>query len=77
MNTATNEVFIIGSAHIDKEEVEVLKQDPDITLIPENLAFAAKCVLKGQQRAHVSFNSGGRLSRWAGSMRRNQRGRKR
>lgn len=63
----------------DNHLVRDIKQVPedrreDYTELPEELAEAAERKLAGKNEATVSKNSGGKLSRWAASERRRQKG---
>ena len=52
-------------------EKEKLLKDPESRKVLDKYKRAAKAVLKGRPKARVSFNSGGKLSKWAAGMRRN------
>lgn len=68
MNVQTNELYDLELEHKDI----IIRPDVKKNLkpVPKHLNRAANSVLKGKSKAKVSFNSGGKLSKWAASQRR-------
>lgn len=66
MNTETNELY----GGLTQEELNELVEKIKYTCeIPKDLEHAAKIKLKGKKYAKVSFNSNGKLSKFAASKR--------
>lgn len=67
MNTDTNELYRILGENFGGDFAKGL------TPLPLELNHAAETVLKGNDKARVSFNSGGKLSKWAAKQRKAKR----
>lgn len=64
MNCDTN--HLVSKKHLDTLPEDAKKEyEP----VPEGLNRAARRKLAGKSEAHVSFNSGGKLSKWAAKKR--------
>ena len=71
MDTKTNEVYDLEKLTLEEKKALLKKSDRDLKQVPDHLKHAAKSVLQNQKKGNVSFNSGGKLSRWANKMRQN------
>ena len=70
MYVGVNIVYDLNKlTELEKEE---LLKDPESRKVPDKYKRAAKAVLRNRTKARVSFNSGGKLSKWAAGMRRNR-----
>jgi len=60
---------------IEKEQARILERirQQSYTSVPEHLSHAAKIALRGKKEVTISRSSGGKLSRWAASKRRENR----
>ena len=72
MNTDNNHL-IDRNKFSDKDAESLEKAFGTFTPVPPELTRAAKLKLAGQKQTIVSRNSGGKLSKWAASQRRNKK----